>query len=67
MSQKESLVKVVLEYGAGEDRMRMHYEITREAYRRANELISREKSPISHNRRTELFFQAMEEYPVPEE
>ena len=44
--------------------MRFHFGITEKAYERAIELIERDEVTISHDRRTELFFEAMKEYPI---
>lgn len=43
--------------------MRFQFEITEKVYERAIELIERDEVTISHDRRTELFFEAMDEYP----
>ena len=67
MSQKESLVEVILTLGEGRKEMRLHYSITKEAEQRALELIDKEKAPISNDRRTDLYYQAMEEFPAPKE
>ncbi len=64
MSKKEELHDVVLVSGEGKDQMRLHIEITEEANNRAIELMDQEEGVISHDRRTDLFFQAMKEYPV---
>ena len=62
MSQKENLVKVILTTESG---MRIHYEMSKEANERAIELMNQEKTgTITHGRRTELFYQAMDEFPV---
>ena len=63
MSQKENLVEVILTSGEGREQMRLHWAITREAEERALELLSKEKAPISNDKRTKLYFQAMEEFP----
>jgi hypothetical protein len=63
MSQKENLVEVILTSGEGRKEMRLHYSITKEAEERALELLSKEKAPISNDKRTKLYFQAMEEFP----
>ena len=62
MSQKENLVEVILTSGEGRKEMRLHYSITKEAEERALELLSKEKAPISNDKRTKLYFQAMEEF-----
>lgn len=56
MSNKENLVEVILTSGEGEEEFRIHYQISREAYQRAVELIEQEKAEISNDRRTELFY-----------
>lgn len=45
------------------DGMRLHLEITDDAAKRALELLEKEKAPISHERRTDIYFQAIEELP----
>ena len=64
MQQKDDSVRVILTSENGQ--FRIHYEISREAYNRALELMKQEKEPISDDRRTELFYQAMEEFPPKE-
>jgi hypothetical protein len=63
MQQMDDLVRVILISGEGEDEFRVHVGMSREAYQRAKELISQEKEKISNDRRTELFYQAMKEFP----
>lgn len=63
MSQKANLVSVTLTSGEGENEMRMHYSITKEAEERALQLLDKEKAPISNDKRTKLYFQAMKEFP----
>ena len=60
MLQKENLVNVILSSGE----MRWHVGITKEAEQRALELLDKEKKPISEVRRTEIYEQAIEEFPV---
>lgn len=61
MQEKKDLHHVVLERGEGEDQMRFHFGISDKAYERAIELMDLEEGTISHDRRTDLFFQAMKE------
>ena len=67
MQQKENLVDVILTSGEGKSEMRLHYSITEEAEKRALELLDKEKAPISNDRRTKLYFQAMKEFPAPKQ
>jgi hypothetical protein len=64
MSQKENLVEVILTSGEGEKEFRMHVMISKEAEKRALELLDKENAPISNDRRTKLIRQAMGEFPV---
>ena len=64
MSQKENLVEVILTSGEGEKEFRMHVMISKEAEKRALELLDKENAPISNDRRTKLISQAMGEFPV---
>jgi hypothetical protein len=43
--------------------MRLHFELTEKAYQRAIELMEKEEGTISNDRRTELFYQAIDEFP----
>jgi|LFRM01.2.fsa_nt_gb hypothetical protein len=63
MSKEKELRRIVLVMGEGEDQMRLHFEITEKAYQRAIELMEKEEGTISHDRRTELFYQAIDEFP----
>ena len=64
MQEEKDLHHVALVRGEGEDQMRFHFGISDKAYERAIELMDLEEGTISHDRRTELFYQAMKEYPV---
>lgn len=59
----EDLVNIILVSGG----LRLHMGITKEAERRALELLNREKESVSDKRRTEIFRQAIKEFPVIED
>lgn len=63
MQEEKELRSVVLVSGEGEKQLRLHVGITEGVYKRAIELMEREAGTISHDRRTELFFQALDEFP----
>lgn len=69
MSQMENLVRTILTSGEGEgeSEIRMHVKITKEAEKRALELLNKEKAPISNERRSKLILQAMKEFSVKKE
>jgi hypothetical protein len=63
MEEEKDLRSVVLVSGEGENLMRLHVGISERAYQRTIELMDLEEGTISHDRRTDLFFQAMKEFP----
>lgn len=63
MSQKENLVEVTLALGEGRLRIHMHYSITKQAEDKALQLLEKETAPVSSDRSTKLYFQAMKEFP----
>lgn len=67
MSREDNLVRVILTSREGNNMMRMYFLITREAEQLALKLLDMEKAPITDNRRTDIFKQAMHEFPVEEE
>lgn len=64
MQEEKNLHHVILASGEGRNQLRFHVGVSDEAYQRAIELMEQEEGSISHDRRTDLFFQAMKEYPV---
>jgi len=53
----------VLVSGEGENQLRLHVGISEKANQRGIEMMKREEGTISHDRRTELFFHAKDEFP----